>query len=57
LVDPFVIVTINDAVVYRSEVIPKNLNPNWKEFDVPILPGLTTVDTLIKFEGNWCIAF
>ena len=38
--DPFVVFTLNDQKVYKSEVIKKTLAPQWKEsFEVTIVCG------------------
>ena len=38
--DPFFILSVDDLsrqILYRSEVVSKNLNPTWKQFDVPLV--------------------
>jgi Ca2+-dependent lipid-binding protein len=37
--DPYVVFTVNGEKVYKSNVIKKELNPNWtdEKFNVPIV--------------------
>ncbi len=33
--DPYFLIESNGVLLYKSEYITKNLNPNWKPFEVP----------------------